>query len=170
MIETKISPTRLTFEGKKYTIFFPPEAPFGGDGFKVEPFKFVGDKGEKADGAFFKIEPGKSLPPMRITYKTHFTEAVIKGSGALITEEEGRVNVIEFTPDLVVNGAVSVVYGGEGCINQWIAGPNGLEVVNITEPAYREGGEVEVDIDDPSVSPKFWEKRRKFLSQAKVTA
>jgi len=136
-------------------------------GWATEPFTFLGEKAQRADGCRFTIKPPEtpespynSIWVVRCLQDVSFQEALTKGSGYWLAQSpKGEVIVIESNPD--EQGAV-IEWGGKGWVNTWIAKDLGAEIIDITEPPYTFNTEQELPIDDPSVSSAFWSEYHKL--------
>lgn len=119
-----------------------PETGYGPNvGVHVDVIAFDDPEVAKSmDAAFIQIEPGKSTPIQHWIGPRIFIESIISGSGTWIgVSPEGEIVQVNFDSEDDEPGLIAY---GEGWIGSWIAGKDGLEIVEICVPPYEEDGTV----------------------------
>jgi len=125
--------------------------------YKIRTYSFQGEKGTQADGCVFEITPHGSTTVMRVVDESaRLQEVAIKGSGWFLgVNPEGQVIIQEARWHEEENPLVEQMNGWVGV---WIAGAEGLEVLDVTEPPFKPSMETSVVRDDQAIPPDFWEK------------
>ena len=97
---------------------------------------------KEMDAAYIQGEPGCSTPIQHWTGSRVFVEKIMRGCATWIgVNPEGEVFVCEFDAEKNDNG--TLVYG-QGWTGSWVAGPEGVEFVEICIPAFEDDGTIEV--------------------------
>ena len=87
---------------------------------------------------------------------------VVEGSGTLLAIlPNGEIQVTE------VDAKSGEVSEGAGWVDCWIAGPNGLKILDISSPAFQLDFEDSVPIDDPSLPIEYWQKYHELTAIAR---
>ncbi|HSX40897.1 MAG TPA: hypothetical protein VLF68_04790 [Candidatus Saccharimonadales bacterium] len=125
--------------------------------YKIRTYSFPGEKGKEADGCIFEIKPFGSTTVMRVVDDVHLREIAIKGNGWFlgVDADDGQMVPYEVGEDVVENWEVQQKKGSVGV---WIAGKDGLEVLDITEPPFSPKMETPVERDDQNLPSGFWER------------
>lgn len=93
------------------------------------------------DAAYIRVNPGATTPIQIFDNSTIFVESITSGSGTWIgLSPEGELVSLEFDSN---NDYPGLVLYGEGWIGSWIAGPDGLELIELCVPPYQEGNDIE---------------------------
>jgi hypothetical protein len=122
------------------------------------------------DGSILKFEPGSSTKVMVINPGWKFMDVVVHGSGWLVAtgaDQQVIVRRIEAGRDLA-----QIEYNA-GLTMAYIAGADGLEIHETTNPPYKEEAETEISREDPiglKQNPKFWEVYDGLLAFEKTNA
>ena len=129
--------------------------------YRIFAIKYLDETEEQADGALFEISPNRACPIMSITKEGYTARRqVVEGSGTLLAIlPNGEIQVTE------VDTKSGVVFSeGAGWVDCWIAGPNGLKILDISSPAFQEDFEDTVPIDDPSLPIEYWQKYHELIA------
>lgn len=126
-----------------------------GEEYSLVPYIFTDSKGEKADGVVFKIKPNGSSTPMKIVdTEVVIQEIAIRGSGWFLSvNPQETLEVVPVDNQLEQN---PLIEQRTGWIGVWIAGAEGLEVLDVTEPHFKDSMETAVQRNDTSINPNFW--------------
>lgn len=132
--------------------------------YNIFAIKYTDETGNYADGALFEINPDRACPIMNITkegYKAR--RQVVEGSGKLLAIlPSGEIKVYE-----VDSQSGRVFTEGQGWVDCWIAGSDGLKIIDMSEPAFQMDFEESIQIDDPSLPPEYWQKYHELLKNEK---
>lgn len=138
------------------------------EGWQNEPFKFTGERGRTADGCLFTIDSAsqnKNYALFTVINKrgTYFQEAVQKGTAYWLAQAPtGKIIVVKV--DESMQGTV-IEWGGKGWINTWIAGKNGAQIVDITEPAFiPDVSEEELELRDERITDEYRQVREALIN------
>lgn len=118
-------------------------------------------------GAIFKIRPYGSTRVVRVTDpETKVTDVPIRGSGWFLRLTAG--GEVEYEEIDAEDGQASFIYGF-GDVIVWIAGKQGLDVLNIMKPPFhaeakdgeavlQPASEAVINIDSEEMPGEFWEE------------
>ncbi len=130
--------------------------------YRIFAIKYLDETEKQADGALFEIKPNAACPIMSITkegYKAR--RQVAEGSGRLLAIlPSGEIRVFE-----VDSQSGTVFEEGKGWVDCWIAGPNGLKILDSSSPAFQVEFEDSVPINNPSLPPEYWQKYHEILGK-----
>ena len=123
--------------------------------YRIFAIKYTDDAEKEADGALFEIDPNGKTPIMHII-KEGYTASrqVVEGDGTVLSVLPSG-DIKEFK----VGGVTAEPLNqGEGWIDCWIAGPDGMKVIDRSQPAFQLDFEHSVPVDDPSLPAEYWER------------
>lgn len=133
-------------------------------GWSLTPFSFQDNL--KKDGCLFTVNPNTATPvglvgnppKQEVISQPTFTEWLVEGSGTLLIETpDGNIHEIEVSTEKPV-----VYQYGKGSKVAYIAGSEGLEGVNIGNPAGIP--EDPLNNNDLRASTKFWERYNELVT------
>lgn len=125
--------------------------------YKIRTYSFQGEKGTQADGCVFEITPHGSTTVMRVVDgSVRLQEVAVKGHGWFLgINPEGQTIIQEVGEIRAEN---PLVEQANGWVGVWIAGLEGLDVLDITEPPFKPSMETAVERNDQTVPSAFWDK------------
>ena len=134
--------------------------------YTIRTYTFEGIKGTTADGCLFEIKPHGSTTVMRVIDETvRIQEIAVKGRGWFLgINPNGDVITQEVGDHLEENPLVEQF---KGWIGVWIAGEEGLEVLDVTEPPFNPVMETPVERADQTIPPEYWEQYDGLKTPAK---
>lgn len=126
--------------------------------YSIHTFQFKDERGRNSDGALFRIKPGGSTRVQRIIDDAYTSEKIaFKGSGTFLgISPEGTVKELPLDASHEENPLVII---GPGWVECWVAGQEGLEVVDVSTPPFREDMEKEIPymhMDNALGLSEFW--------------
>lgn len=134
------------------------------DGYYFRPYAFTDELGKEADGCVFMIYPYETTRTVYVKEDKKFEDAVIRGNGWFhAVSPEGEVITYGFTQ----SEKSRMVEYGKGWVITWIAGADGLDVLNLTTPPFTDSAEVAVEVgsqvsEGKTIPQKYWELLRKL--------
>lgn len=138
------------------------------DGVHVDVITFQdSETAENADGALFTIDPHKFTKPKHWTGNRVYAASVDWGSGHWIGVNPEGERVVRYFPDESVKKSIEY---GPGWTGAWVAGPDGLQVIEVRTPPYEPSDTqvvepYEVRAKDGLLIPvSFWEAYFKVRS------
>lgn len=136
---------------------------FDGGSFRIHAIKYTDKMGEQADGALFELDPGTAFPIMHMTEPEYRADRrVIAGGGtflAILPSGEIREVPVE------AKDVNSFFEQGEGWTDTWVAGSQGLKILDVSSPAFQISFETEITVDDPSLPKEYWDRYHRLLEQ-----
>lgn len=131
--------------------------------YRIFAIRYTDDAETKGDGALFEIDPNGAMPVMHITEESyHAHRQVVEGSGTVLAVlPSGEVKQFEVDAD-----SGSSLEQGAGWIDCWIAGPNGMKIVDSSQPGFQLSFEKSVQIDDPSLPSEYWDRYHQLTAES----
>jgi hypothetical protein len=146
----------ITMNGESRPVLFgKPEKP--NSEYSILPYKFTDEKGQEADGCVFEISPHGSTTVMRVVNEdVRIQEIAVSGSGWFMgMSPDGEMIVQEVGEKVDENPIVDQT---KGWVGVWIAGENGMKVLDITTPPFNPSMEVAVKREDDKLPQDFWKE------------
>jgi hypothetical protein len=146
----------ITIDGTSHPILFG-EADKPNAEYSILPYKFTDETGEQADGCVFEIAPHGSTTVMRVVNEhVRIQEIAVSGSGWFMgMNPEGEIIAQEVGENVDENPIVDQT---KGWVGVWIAGENGMKVLDVTTPPFSPSMEVAVKREDAQMPQDFWKE------------
>lgn len=146
--------TQVSFGGRMHPVTFGEAQQPEPASYDILPYTFQDEKGNQADGCLFEIKPFKSTTVMRVTDETvHMQEIAIKGHGWFLGINPAGEILVQEVGDLAEN---PLIEQRKGWVGVWIAGKDGMEVLDMTAPPFNPSMETPVKREDPAIPAIFW--------------
>lgn len=126
--------------------------------YEINLYSFTDEKGKDSDGAVFEIEARGSTSVMKITDPNFACERIaVKGNGWFLgVSPEGEVVTYNLDADFS-NGKKNPQIGlSSGWVDCFIAGDDGMDVVDVSTPPFDPKMEEKISINSPDLPPLFW--------------
>lgn len=154
---------RLRIGNRLYSVHDTGVDETPGEGVHVDVIAF--DEPEVArwmDAALISIEPGCATPVQHWIGSRMFIETAIKGKGTWVGVNQSG-EVVSFTFDSRQENQ-GVIFYGPGWIGSWVAGEEGLQIIEVCIPPYEDDGTTLVaglnaqEIEGAQIPADFWDK------------
>lgn len=132
--------------------------------YRIFAIKYTGENELDADGALFEVDPNSATPVMHITKAGYRARRqVVEGDGICLSIlPSGDIHIFEVSAN-----KGNILEQGAGWVDCWIAGPNGMKILDSSEPAFQLSFETPLVVDDPSLPARYWEKYRELTDRSK---
>lgn len=114
----------------------------------------------QGDGALFEVDPGTATPVMYIKREGYQARRqVIEGDGRVLSIlPSGEMRVF----DVDANSG-KIIEEGPGWVDCWIAGQNGMKIIDMSKPGFQLDFEVSIKVDDPSLPSEYWKQYHQLV-------
>ena len=146
----------VVFNGEAHPVNWPAVMPDPSGNFTRHGFGFVGKLEKQAFGFILEISSNAASNICKVTKDIIMQQIAVKGQGWLLAiSPEGEVIEHEVGKHLNENPLFTAK---RDWVYVWIAGQEGLEVLDVTEPILQAELETIVTKLDEGIPPLFWER------------
>jgi hypothetical protein len=132
------------------------------EAYRIFAIKYVDALQATCDGALFEIDPNGATPIMHITQPGYTAiRQVVEGSGtALCILPTGQIKSFELN---ATNGGM--LSENEGWIDCWIAGPEGMKIIDMSNPGFQLDFETSIRADSDLLPAEYWAEYHRLLGR-----